>query len=198
MHSKTGRSLALDFALLLGACASTRIVDSWTAPDLTPADLRFHHVVAIAVLDDETSQRVAEDALAQAARRTPVTPAYRIVSPAQRADPELLRLALTRAGVDGAVTVRLVSSEERKTWVPGSALAVGGGYWGYYGQLIYQPGHYRTDTVVRIETTLRDVPSGKLLWSGISESMNPPNVRQVIGEIAKAARADLAKQGLLP
>jgi hypothetical protein len=100
--------------------------------------------------------------------------------------------------VDGAVTVRLVSSEERKTWVPGSALAVGGGYWGYYGQLIYQPGHYRTDTVVRIETTLRDVPSGKLLWSGISESMNPPNVRQVIGEIAKAARADLAKQGLLP
>jgi len=198
MSVKSVRALAVVLVLLLAACASTRIVDSWTAPGLTPSDLRFQHVVAIAVLDDETSQRVAEDAVAQAATRTRVTPAYRLLSPAERADPELLRLALSRAGVDGVVTVRLVGTEAKQTWVPGSTVAVGGGYWGYYGQLIYEPGHYRTDTVVRIETTLHDFGSGKLLWSGISESMNPENVRQVVAEIVAAARKDLRKQGLLP
>jgi hypothetical protein len=127
-----------------------------------------------------------------------VTPAYTILSPAERADPELLRVALARAGVDGAVTLRVVAEEERQTWVPGSSYVVGGGYWGYYGHLIYEPGHYRTDRIVRIETTLHDVRSGKLLWSGISETMNPPSVRQTVAEVAKAARRDLADQGLLP
>ncbi|HKJ23441.1 MAG TPA: hypothetical protein VKB65_01370 [Myxococcota bacterium] len=198
MPSKPVRALALALGLLLGACSTTRIVDSWTAPDLTPSDLQFHHVVAIAALADPTSQRVAEDAVAQAATRTRVTPAYEILTPADRGDPELLRAALAKAGVDGAVTVRLLGVDERTTYVPGTTRLVGGGYYGYYGSVIYEPGYYRTDRVVRVETTLHDVASGKLLWSGVSESINPANVRQVVAEIVAAARADLKKQGLLP
>jgi len=185
-------------ASTLAGCASTRLVDRWTAPGLTPADLRFQHVVAIAVLEDPTSQRVAEDALAQASKHTRITPAYAILSPGERADPERLRVTLTRAGVDGVLTVRLVDVQEKQSWVPGSRYVAGGGYWGYYGHVLYEPGHYRTDTLVRIETTLHDAASGTLLWSGISETMNPPSVRQTIAEVAKAVRADLAEQGLLP
>lgn len=198
MPTKTTRSFALALALLLAGCASTRIVDSWTAPGLTPADLAFRHVVAIAALPDATNQRVAEDALTAAATRTKVSPAYAILSPAERNDPERLRTALTRAGIDGAVTVRLVRVEDKQTYVPGTTHVVGGGYYGYYHHVIVEPGHYRTDTFVHIETTLHDVASGRLLWSGMSESMNPSSVREAIGEVMKAARSDLQKQGLVP
>ena len=186
---------------LLTACASTRVVDSWTAPGVTPADLTFEHIVAIAAVEDATSRRIAEDTLASSATRSRVTAAYTIVSDADRADVDRLRAALNRQGIDGAVTVRLVGVEDRETYVPGTTRVVGGGYygyWGHYGTVIHEPGYYRTDTYVRIETTLHDVASGKLLWAGISESMNPSDVRGTIREVVEAARSDLQKQGLMP
>lgn len=198
MPTKTTRSLALTLALLLAGCASTQIVDSWTAPGLTPADLQFQHIVAIAVLPDLTNQRVAEDALAATAKQTRISPAYALLSAADRSDAERLRATLSRAGVDGAVTVRLVRVEDKETYVPGTTHVIGGGYYGYYSRVYVDPGHYRTDTFVHIETTLHDVENGKLLWSGTSKSMNPSNVRAAIRGVMDAARGDLRKQGLLP
>lgn len=182
------------------ACATTRIVESWTAPELRASDLSFHHVAAIAAMPDETVQRVAEDALAATATDTRVTPGYRLLSREDRADPERLYAVLQRNGIDGVITVRMIGTEERHTWVPGTVVYPGGyyGYWDSVGVGVYEPGYVLTDRFVKVETTLYDVANGRLLWGAVSETMNPSNVKGLIADIVRAAREDLAKQELLP
>jgi hypothetical protein len=55
-----------------------------------------------------------------------------------------------------------------------------------------------TDTFVRSEISLYEVPSGKLIWSGASETMNPENARAFATDVVKAAAAELRKQGMIP
>ena len=181
------------------ACSNTRIVDSWSDPGLQAADLRFEHVVAIAAVANESRQRLAEDALAAAATRTRVTPGYRLLSHADRADSERLRAVLEEAGVDGAVTVRLVGVEEKTTYVPGSRHPVSyWTYWGRSGAPVYDPGYYRDDTIVVVETTLHDVRSGRLLWAGTSRTLNPDSVADVIEGVVASAAKELRERGLIP
>ena len=195
------RFVAFGFALALAAaCAATRAVDTWTASGLSPDDLAFEHVVAIAALQEVSRQRVAEDALASAITRTKVTPAYQLMDQAERADAERLRAVLDRNGVDGAITVRLVGIEDKQTYVPGSARTGPGGYYGYWGRVgagVYAPGYYRTDTYVTVETTLYDVAGARLLWAGTSRTFNPQNIDAVIAGVVAAAAKDLRTQGLI-
>jgi hypothetical protein len=191
---------ALGLAL---ACASnTRIVDQWSAPGLEASDLAFEHVVAIAIMQDETRRRAAEDAVARMASRTKVTPGYQILGSADRADAEQVAAALARRGIDGAITMRLIDVEEEQTWVPGYHRYVyPGGFYGYYGHLgayVYEPGYLRTDRYVRIETTLYDVRRRRLLWAGVSETWNPRDVDEIVEGVVQAARRQLADDGLLP
>jgi len=197
----TPRFALLVFLSLAVGCSSTKLVESWSAPGVDASDLSFQHVVAIAVLSDVSRQRIAEDALAGEATDTKVTAAYTILSKRDRADTERLRAVLEKNGIDGAITVRLTGVEDKQTYVPGTTRVVGGGYYGYYGRVgtvVHEPGYVRTDTYVRVETTLFDVAAGKLLWSGLSETMNPDSVGEVIEGIVRAASKDLKKRGLVP
>lgn len=198
MHTRIPILAAL---VLLVGCASTHLVDTWSAPGLTASDLSFQHVVAIALVAEEAQQRIVEEAVAAAATRTKVTPAYALVTQADRADTDRLRAKLEAQGIDGAITVRLVSVEQKETYVPsGSGTYGGGGYYGYYdrvGTIIYEPGYYRTDSFVKVETSLYDVAGAKLLWAGVSETLNPSNVDGLIKEIVETAGKRLRKQGLL-
>ncbi|MDJ0786602.1 MAG: hypothetical protein QNK05_07315 [Myxococcota bacterium] len=178
-------------------CTSTKMVDTWKAPDLAPADLDFEKVVAIAIFPEESRRRIAEDTLAAAAQRVPVTAAYRVLSPEDRADVERLRTAVEANGFDGAVVVRLVGQTQTERWVPGT---YSGGFYGYYGGYagrVYDPGYMVTDTRVQIETSLHDVQTGRLLWSGVSETLNPTKVETTIDEVAAATSKALREEGLL-
>jgi hypothetical protein len=186
-------------ALPIAGCATTHIVESWTAPGLTAAELDFQHVVAIAAVREPSRQRIVEDALAEAATRTRVTPGHTILRPEDRADVERLRSALERHGIDGAITVRLVGVEESQSYVA-PAHRYGGGYYGYYGAVgrpVYQPGYVVTDTHVIVESSLYDVAGGRLLWTGISRTFNPASIDALIGDIAAATRNELRREGLL-
>ncbi len=184
---------------LLVGCSTTKIVDSWTAPGLVASDLAFKHVIAIAALPDELRQRIVEDAIAGSATRTKVTPAYTLLSQADRADVKRLRAVLERHGIDGAITLSLVRVEDKTKYVPGMTHTVPGGYYGYWGRTVVQePGHYRTDTHVIVETSLYDVAGGQLLWAVVSSTVNPESADEVIDGIAKAANEDLEKRGLIP
>ena len=197
-------ALFLGLSLALG-CSTTRMIESWKEPGLKASDLSFQHVVAIAAVPKEAQQRIAEDAIVASATRTKVTAAYTLVTQQDRADVDRLRAVLQQHGIDGAITVRLIGIDERETYVPGTSVYpggyYGGGYYGYYGRVgapVYDPGYTRSDTYVKVEISLYDVAKGKLLWTGVSETLNPTVVEGLIRSIVAAAGKQLADEGLLP
>jgi hypothetical protein len=197
---KAGRAL-LVLCVLSGplACATT-LETQWKDPSARAEDFAFHKVIALALVDAERTRRSAEEAMAAALARGPraqagaleALPAYPLIASSELADADALRAKLERLGFDGAVLMRLVSDADRVTYVPGRAET-------FYGVVVrYEPGYYDVDRILRVETNLYSVADGRLLWSGVTKTVDPSDLEDLVDGIAKAVRDALADQGLVP
>jgi hypothetical protein len=57
----------------------------------------------------------------------------------------------------------------------------GYGYYGYYGRAydtIYTPGYITEDTIVKLETTVYDSKTEKMVWAGGTRSFNPSSAKK--------------------
>jgi hypothetical protein len=197
-------------ALSLGGCASTSFVSTWKEPVDGPFNFRGKRVAAIVVSADESVRRPAEDALAReiSKRGAQGTPSYTILRgvPAEPpTDEAAARKILQDADIEGAVLMRVVSSDKETSYSPGTAAAWYGGphyrsfygYWGWGWGMAYDPGYLRTDTVVLVETLVYSVTQDKLLWAGRSKTTNPSNVSKLVKDLATAAAQEMRKSGFI-
>ena len=170
---KIARIVAI--GLLLAACATTQVETSWKDPAAGPSDFAFQKVLVMVRVTDGAVRRAGEDDLA---------------------DREKARALVEAQGFDGLVLMSFVSAQEKVTVQPPSY----GMVWGYYGTraIVTDPGYARTDTILRVETTIYRVSDGKLLWTGISRALNPRDVKDLVGDVAKSVGDELRGQGLIP
>ena len=54
------------------------------------------------------------------------------------------------------------------------------------------------DRIVRIETSVYSIAQGRLLWSGVSRTLNPDDFGELVEGVIRAVGAELEAQGLLP
>jgi hypothetical protein len=185
------------------ACAS-QVETSWRDPSTTADSLRFHKLLVVAMAQEGAMRRSAEDALVRALSEAPrvqsgqlqVTPSYEVLEQAELGDVDRARAKVEAQGYDGMVITSFVSSEERVSVDPGSYAPM----WGYYGRrgVLYDPGSVRSDTIIRVQTNIYSVADGKLLWSGVSRTMNPRSVESLAKDVFRDVVGTLRKQGLLP
>lgn len=192
-------------SLILG-CATAQIESAWRDPATRPQSLEFDKLVVVAMARDGALRRKAEDELvlvlqkgarAQAGAMS-VTPSYLVLDDRELASTSHAREKMKAEGFDGAVLVSFVSSQEKIT--VDTPVYPTGGMWGYYGRpgAFYEPVSVRSDTIVRIQTDIYSVSREKLLWSGVSRSMNPSNLEDLVAGVANAVASELRKEGLLP
>jgi hypothetical protein len=199
------RTIALIAALglLLSACATTHVETSWKDPAAGPGDFAFEKVLVMVRVNDGAVRRAGEDELVQflsssargQAGELRAEPSYRLLDAGDLPNPEKARTLVEAQGFDGLVMLSFVSSEKKLTVQPPTYGAV----WGYYGArtVVYDPGYARTDTILRVETTIYRVSDGKLLWTGISRTLNPRNVADLVRDVAQSVGAALREQGLI-
>jgi hypothetical protein len=193
-------------ACLLSGCATSTIESAWRDPATTAKSLDFRKVIVVAMARDGALRRKAEDELVRALQKGPkaqsgrmsVTPSYRVLDKDQIASTDQAREKMKADGYDGAILISFISSEERVTVEPQTYSS--GSMWGYYGRrgAFYDPISVRSDTIVRMQTDIYSAPQEKLLWSGVSRTMNPSNLEELVAEVAQAVAAELRKEALLP
>jgi hypothetical protein len=196
-------SRALLGAALLTAfvgCAATKIETRWRDPEAQLSDLAFRNVIAIAQIEDAATRREAEDEMVRVllarptarARGMQVLPSYSLIPEAELGDVEKLRAKVEAEGFDGAVVMRLIADQERVTYVPGR-------YESSWSRVVtYDPGYTRVDRVVRVETSVYSITKGERLWSGVTRTLNPADLPELIDEVAAAVGTELTAQGLRP
>ncbi|HXK22707.1 MAG TPA: hypothetical protein VMS55_08540 [Myxococcota bacterium] len=197
------RCVVLLALLALSACATTRIVEKWKDPAFS-GPLHFEKVVVLVISPDATVQRVAEDELVRQLGAEQSVAAYTILDEEVRRTPEGVLAAIGKIGADGLVVMRFVDTKQVVTYVSGpiepfpSYYRMGYGYayngYGAYGAY----GYTTTSTHVQIETRIYSVAESRLLWTGISDTLNPKDLRGLVAEIADAVGEELRKDGLLP
>lgn len=187
------RAMFLIGGLALAACASTRIVESWKAPGAGP--LRFHKVLAVAILKNQGLRQNAEDALKSNLRSVQAVQSYTMFDLGDLVNREKAKERLRQEGFDGVVVLRLTSSRQELSWTS-YPTAPYDTFWGYYGAY-YPAMDMRVDTVVSVEINIYSLTEDKLIWAGVSESFNPTSSQGLISEIAAEAGKELRRQGLI-
>lgn len=186
-------------------CKTTTLSTTWKDP--SAATLDFKQVVVVVLNSSPGERRAQEDTLATSIKRVSVVPSYLTIPDELLRDVPKAKQKIIDGGFDGAFILRLVDTRQETTYVPPSVSSSwdDGWGWGYGGYNSYDshpshhvsPGYTATDTFVRAEISLYAVPSGKLLWSGASETLNPADARAFAKDVLKAAADELRKQGML-
>ncbi len=195
-------------ALGLAGCTSTKIVGTYTSPNL---DKSYKSVFVVGMVGDQmTDKNVAADLVdkfnarginAQAIQGT-LTPDIELTD----AKKKEIAQALMSKGFDSILTFALISIDEQENYVPGTYSTAGyypatmhpyyGSYWGYYGYYstqVYSPGYYTTNKVYTMEAALYDLSTEQLVWSARSETVDPTSVNSFSREYSEVVAYNMFK-----
>ena len=193
--------------LLLSACSSTKLVQSWQEP--TFAGPPVQKVLVMGLFHDPLDRRFFEDEFAAriSASGVQAVPSYTLIpNPEDFDEQKEVAAAVTQAGVDGVLITELKAVDKEEKYVPprveyatGPSMYAGGFYGHYYRsyQTVYRPGYTKLDTIARVETSLYTTADNKLIWAAKTESMNPESAKKAIGETAKTLIKDMKQRGIL-
>ncbi len=185
--------------------ASTKFISTWKNPSVGLIDLEGKKIAAFVVSSDESMRLGPEETLASEMRRRGIdcVAGYTVLPGELARDQEKAKEFLNRTGITGAVIMRVVSQEKETHYSPGTAWYSAGyypsfwGYWNYGWTAVYTPGNVRSDTVLSIETLVYSIERDELIWAGMSETINPKDVRKFVKQLIDAAGKEMRKAGLV-
>jgi hypothetical protein len=188
-------AIATLLAFWSAGCTSTRITSTWRDPGVGP--VQFSRVVGLALTQDTTLRRIAEDEFVRAAGSSGAIAGYGVVPDEEMSDKTRVQQRVEASGADGAAVFRLVSVETEERWVPPTTYGTAWGYWGLASRRVYEPGYLATDRIVQVETAVYDVASARLIWAARSETINPTDAHALIDEVVHAVVAEMREAKLL-
>jgi hypothetical protein len=185
-------------ALSVAGCASTTMQSTWRDPGYTGGSFRKIFVLGQSARD-VTARRVLEDVLVARIQGTgtEAVPAWRYLPTDAQAEEPTFNAAVGASGADGMLMVRLLGVD---TQTNVSTLLVPGPGYGWYG---FYSGWYAVPQVTQyqvaiVETTLFDVKTRRIVWSGTSETFNPTSVQKDAPGFAALIVGSLQTGGFLP
>jgi hypothetical protein len=197
MTGTLGRSLGLGMlmAMLITACATTRLTSAWKDPSYQGQPRK---IMVIAVARKPLNKRIFEDEFVSQlkARGTNAVASYTVMPDAKQADHAVITAKMKEQGADAVLISRLASKKTVFTYVPSSVYYPPNyygnwrDYYGYSSQAVYTPGYTFEDEYALMEANLYDAGSDKLIWSAASETeilgSDQNQIRSYIGVMVNA------------
>jgi hypothetical protein len=188
----------------VAACASTSVRDSWTAPDVQ-GPLDYDKVLVVFMTDRESTRRAAEGAMVNRVGNAEAVASFTLFTTEQVRNAEgnenAIRQRLRSEGIDAAIVMRLVDEKEQLNYSAGMTYPTPyRGFYGFYGYgwgMAYSPGYMSSSTIVSVETSVYDLDADKLVYSGLTETVDPSEVARLVNDIADAVTNDLRSKGLI-
>ncbi len=195
--------------MLLNACSSTTLRTSWTPEGSKGQAL---NKVAVFVLSENKERVLVAESVIATQLGSIAQPGHLLLQAGEEGNKELIEMRLRALGYDGAVSVRLLSVDDKEKYVPpmvGQAppnivmpgYMPGMGFYNYYGHAFQQtqvlPGYTVKYKEVVVESIAYSLRSNDAVWVGITETRSPESVSDAAEEIGAAIRTALHKAGLL-
>jgi hypothetical protein len=194
-------SALLLFPLLGAGCASTSLQGVWKAPDTGG---KVNKVLVIGLTRNDTGRRALERQFVSklSQEKTVAVDSSRYEPDGSKLTREKVEEIVKSNGFDAVILSRLVDVHREAQYVPSGYASYGGaGFYGYYGYAwpaVYSPGYVTESTNVQVETQLfRTADQGSLVWSTISQTVDPSGVDDAAEGIAGAVVNRLAEDKVL-
>lgn len=196
--------------LLPGCSPSTKVLSSWKDPEAHLDPEHLEKVMVGVLSPQETNRRKSEEQISTYHKS--LVPSYQVLGTQEIIlDTAQSKAILKRQGFDGALLFRLVEKEKSASYVPGSLSygsgyggyggngGYGGSYWGYHSNYYgsyYDPGYYREDVTYVVETILYSFEKNKLIWTGLTSTVNPHDRKSGVDEVVQAVVEQMRRDGL--
>jgi len=186
-------------AILLSACASTKMEAQWSNPEFRNAKLRDQSVLVACQARDFTVQAVCEDQIASQLAARGVKPIkFAVANTGTAPTNEAIDAAAKRA--NARAVYRTTLSTSIPTVSPGPTIGIGVGGGGYRGGAaggISMPiGGSTVSEAYAADTAIVDVATGKLMWSGRATSPTGGDVTSQLSELTRVMFESLSGSGL--
>jgi len=188
---------------ILSACTSTRITSSWRESNKELAINNLNKVLVVALFKNETSRRKAEDDMVSYLEGKGVVSYEYLNNNFNKKDMEAVRNKIRQDGFDGAVTMRLLDVDKETVYSRGSIdnyphyyHSFSGYYyrnWGFYNN----PGYYFSTKTYTVETNVYSIKEDRIIWTGITETVNPDGVDKMMNEITKVVYKTMINEGFI-
>lgn len=189
--------------LLLAACSSTRIVNTWRDPSVTVNTAKINKFLVAALLRNETVRRQVEDQMASEVPGKAVQSYKEFGLKELKESDDNYNAKLKADGFDGIVMMRIASIDSSTRFVQGGypeyPWYYGGWrrFWGVSWTGYYEPSYYTTDKIYNIEITVYSLKNDKLIWSAISTAVNPSHDSKAFKNIAREVYRKMKQEKFL-
>ncbi len=193
----------IPFILLFLSCSSTKITRSWREPNKEVSIDKLNKVLVIALLKDETGRREAEDKMIRYLKGKGVVSYNYLDSKMSSTNEDAIREKIKVDGFDGAITMRLLSVEKEKEFIPGMVTpnTINNNHFSNYflGILPYYSnmGGYLTTDTYMVETNVFSIKEDKIIWTGLTETSDPEGVDKMVKEITKVVYKKMRSEGFI-
>lgn len=190
----------------LATAASTKFVSIWRNPMAGPIDATAVKVATFVVSSDDTMRWGPEETLAAELRRRGMDAiaGYTVLPGEMAKDKEKAKEFLKKAGITGAVMMRVVGYEKetRSRTVTATTYTQAyyptfWGYWDYGWSTVYEFGSTKSSRRVAIETLIYSIEQDRLIWAGESETVDPKDVRTFAKQLVEAIGKEMRNAGLV-
>ncbi len=198
------------FSMILASCSNTKFTKQWVAEDFD--EQPYDDILVLVVADKMGNRQDAEDYIVQKLDEAGINAmqSYDILPKTETIDAEAVDKAIDGLQLDAVIVMFATGITEEEYFVPARRFGVYSGY-GYghahYGSFydyyphaftyVYIPGYDNTHYVVTLETSLFDLDSAKMIWSGQSNTFAPESVDDVIHNITVLTINELKKKKII-
>lgn len=193
---------SLFIIFLFTSCASTKLTHTYVDKSFKGKTVSNILVIGLTYKEKENVRKYFEESFAKQLKAVGVGA---VSSGAAVAIPSDLMLkkehvmdAIKKYNSDAVLITFLAGTEENELFNRDNMMA--SGYYNVYSQWMqqsYNSSYSKSKTLYQFKTFLYDVATEKLIWSGLSQTINPDTGNQVINETIHVIIADLQKYKII-
>ena len=192
------------FSLLFCSGAKTDIIGEWQEENYQKGNIDKVLILGIVNKDKPLLRRNFEDGMSKAFENAGIsaTPSMDHMPYDRTIDSTTFEKYFKDLDVDAVVVSRLVGIDQSRNYKAGYLYTIPfSNYYGFYGyyyagiQYANSSGYLSQNVVVVLETNIYNTKDEKLIWSGISETVDPQKASDVIKSFGKELVSKLKSEG---
>ena len=210
MKSIVKYTFVLICSIVLSSCANTKFTKQWIDEDFNEEP--YDDILVLVVADKMGNRQDAENYIVKKLGESGVNAmqSYDILPKTETIDADTVDKAIDGLQLDAVIVMYATGITEEEYFIPTRRFGVYSGY-GYghahYGSFynyyphavnyVYLPGYDNTHYVIALETSLFDLNTTKMVWSGQSNTFAPESVDDVIHNITVLTINELKKKKII-